>query len=55
MYQHRPGDAEGMWMNQADKQNELKLELPRNTLLLVEIVKELKGQVGNEIVACNKQ
>jgi len=44
LYQHRPGDAEGMWMNQADKQNELKLELPRNTLLLVEIVKELKGQ-----------
>ena len=40
------GDTEGRWMNQAEM--ELKLELPRNTILLVEIVKELKGQVCNK-------
>jgi len=36
------GDMEGRWVNQAEM--ELKLELPRNTILLVEVVKELKGQ-----------
>ena len=40
------GDMEGRWMNKAEM--ELKLELTRNTILLVEVVKELKGQICSQ-------
>ena len=40
------GDMEGRWMNKAEM--ELKLELTRNTILLVETVKELNGQIRSQ-------